>query len=87
LQQNPQLSSAIGANHVPQPQIPSAPAQESLPVALADQYKEQLAQMREMGITDSKLAVMALRVSDGDVATAVELIFSGWTGEGAEPLE
>jgi type IV pilus biogenesis protein CpaD/CtpE len=51
---------------------------------LADQYREQLAQMRDMGISDEQLSILALRVSDGDVATAVELIFSGWTGEGAD---
>jgi len=40
--------------------------------------------MRDMGIADERLSILALRVSDGDVGTAVELIFSGWTGEGAD---
>lgn len=65
----------------------STPAQQpsgsdnSNPMAV--QYRDQLAQMREMGIHDENLSVLALRVSDGDVGTAVELIMSGWTGEGA----
>lgn len=40
--------------------------------------------MRELGITDERLSILALRVSDGDVETATELIFSGWDGSGAD---
>lgn len=40
--------------------------------------------MRELGITDERLARQALRVADGDVGVASELILSGWNGEGAE---
>ena len=42
------------------------------------QYQEQIAQMRDLGITDENLSLMALRESNGDVAQAVELIFSGY---------
>ena len=61
-------------------QNPTSAGSGSVP----SQYSEQLAQMREMGIFDERLSLMALRVSEGDVATAVELVFSGWQGEGLE---
>ncbi|CAG7815973.1 unnamed protein product [Allacma fusca] len=64
-----------------QPQSTTNPTTSS---SLASQYSDQLAQMREMGIFDERLSVLALRVSEGDLATAVELIFSGWQGEGVE---
>jgi hypothetical protein len=67
-----------------QPPPPVQPASNSGTSSLASQYRDQLAQMREMGIFDERLSVMALRVSEGDLATAVELIFSGWQGEGVE---
>lgn len=35
-------------------------------------------------MTDERLCLLALRVSDGDVQTSLELLFSGWTGEGAD---
>jgi hypothetical protein len=40
--------------------------------------------MRDMGVSDERLSVMALRVSDGDVGIAIDLVLSGWTGEGAD---
>ena len=38
--------------------------------------------MREMGITDERMAKRALEVMGGDVQAAIDLIYSGW--EGAE---
>lgn len=60
----------------------NAPAPQ--PASRNSQYAAQLSQMRDLGITDERLSILALRVSDGDVGTAVELILSGWTGEGAD---
>lgn len=55
--------------------------------SLSQQYQDQLRQMRDLGITDQRLSILALRVSEGDVNTAAELIFSGWNGEGSDPME
>lgn len=72
----------------PPPSVaPSAPPPQSggqSSSSLAQQFQSQLRQMREMGITDERLSILALRVSEGDLNTAVELIFSGWQGEGAD---
>jgi len=40
--------------------------------------------MRERGITDERLSILALRVCEGDVGTATDLILSGWDGAGAD---
>jgi len=71
------------------PQAPTSQQQggPSSSSTLAQQYQSQLKQMREMGIMDERLSILALRLSEGDVNTAVELIFSGWTGEGSDPSE
>jgi len=66
---------------------PSAATASAVPEPASQQnvqYTSQLSQMREMGIQDERLSVLALRVSDGDVQTAMDLILSGWTGEGAD---
>ena len=37
---------------------------------------------RELGITDTALAKRALQIMGGDVQAAIDLIYSGWNGEG-----
>ena len=37
---------------------------------------------RELGITDTALARRALQIMGGDVQAAIDLIYSGWNGEG-----
>jgi hypothetical protein len=44
-------------------------------------YDSQLATMRELGITDTQLATRALNVMAGDVQAAIDLIYSGWSGQ------
>ena len=36
--------------------------------------------MRELGINDAGLATRALQIMGGDVQAAIDLIYSGWTG-------
>ena len=54
------------------------------PVGVAPQqppnYESQLATMRELGISNTGLATRALQIMDGDVQAAIDLIYSGWTG-------
>ena len=38
--------------------------------------------MRELGITDMDMATRALQIMGGDVQAAINLIYSGWNGEG-----
>lgn len=44
-------------------------------------YDSQLATMRELGIVDERLATRALQIMGGDVQAAIDLIYSGWSGE------
>lgn len=44
-------------------------------------YTEQINRMKEMGIVDEALARKALKVMNGDLQNAIDLIFSGWAGE------
>ncbi len=43
--------------------------------------EEKIEKMREMGIVDEGLARQALKVMDGDLQAAIDLILSGWVGE------
>ena len=45
-------------------------------------FDPQLATMRELGITDMTMALRALQMMGGDVQAAIDLIYSGWNGEG-----
>ena len=47
----------------------------------AGNWDKEVAKMKEMGISDEDLARKALRVMDGDIQAAIELIFSGWDGK------
>ena len=47
----------------------------------AGNWDKEVAKMKEMGISDEELARKALRVMDGDIQAAIELIFSGWDGK------
>lgn len=67
------------------PQTSTTPGSDN--PSLSVQYQSQLHQMRDLGITDERLSILALRVSEGDVNTAAELIFSGWQGEGSDPVD
>jgi hypothetical protein len=65
--------------------IPIAtPGTTSAPTDSSGRPVEALRQMRELGIQDERLSLLALRVTGGDVNTAADLIFSGWQGEGAD---
>lgn len=83
LEQVARIQQMTGGSGVSSGNSSSVPAQPT-PTPAVSQYASQLQQMRDMGINDERLSRLALRVSDGDVQTAVELIFSGWTGEGAD---
>ncbi|ODN05781.1 Ubiquitin-like protein 7 [Orchesella cincta] len=79
------------AGSQPPSATPPAPPTQASPrpqesSSLAQQYQSQLRQMRDLGITDERLSILALRVSEGDVNTAAELVFSGWQGEGSDPM-
>lgn len=78
----------IQRNSAPTTETPTVPAvapqRPAAAPSASTRYAQQLSQMRELGVSNENLSILALRVSDGDVGTAVELILSGWTGEGAD---
>ena len=47
----------------------------------AQQFASQLKMMKELGITDEARCIKALQVMGGDVQAAIDLIFSGWSGD------
>lgn len=83
------MGPTTGANPNTTPSNPAASSEQggsnpSASSSVSSRYATQLRQMRDMGILDERLSLLALRVSEGDVQTAVDLIMSGWSGEGAE---
>lgn len=54
-------------------------SQHSTLEASLSQYRAELDQMREMGLTDTETNLQALIVCNGNVETAVNLVFSGMT--------
>ena len=56
--------------------ISSGPSQNP-----AQQFASQLKMMKDMGIQDEAVCIKALQVMGGDVQAAIDLIFSGWSGE------
>lgn len=68
-------------------QPPTPQATQGGSSSLSQRYESELRQMRDLGITDERLSILALRVSEGDVNTAAELVLSGWQGEGADPMD
>lgn len=59
-----------------------APPQSADPSAAAgnNSWDQEVAKMKEMGISDEGLARKALQIMGGDLQAAIELIFSGWDG-------
>ena len=47
----------------------------------AQQFASQLKMMKELGIQDEAKCIRALQVMGGDVQAAIDLIFSGWSGD------
>jgi len=72
---------------VPGAPLESVPPQAPTQASARSTEAEALRQMREVGIQDERLSILALRVSGGDVGTAAELILSGWQGEGADDID
>ncbi len=60
---------------------PSVPMETSSSSQEDKKLEESLKSMREMGIADENLARKALKVMDGDLQAAVDLVLSGWLGE------
>ncbi|XP_055542160.1 ubiquitin-like protein 7 [Wyeomyia smithii] len=54
-------------------------SQHSTMEASLNQYRAELEQMREMGLTDTETNIQALIVCNGNVEAAVNLVFSGMT--------
>ena len=67
----------------PQPRpIQEIQGAQQLNVQQRANFESQLATMRELGITDMNMATRALQMMGGDVQAAIDLIYSGWNGEG-----
>ena len=67
----------------PQPRpIQEIQGAQQLSVQQRANFESQLATMRELGITDVDMATRALQMMAGDVQAAIDLIYSGWNGEG-----
>jgi len=67
----------------PQPRpIQEIQGAQQLNVQRRANFESQLATMRELGITDMDMATRALQIMGGDVQAAINLIYSGWNGEG-----
>lgn len=60
---------------------PGSASSQSTSTPVTPNYDTQLATMRELGIMDERLATRALQVMGGDVQAAIDLIYSGWSGD------
>ena len=87
---NPGPSSASSSgsqNVITQDMFAAAMAQAMMATNLSasgleEETKQKLKEMREVGVFDEALARKALALMGGNVQAAVELIMSGWDGEG-----
>lgn len=63
----------------------ATPGSSSTPAATSTappaNFDTQMATMRDFGIVDERLATRALQIMGGDVQAAIDLIYSGWSGE------
>jgi len=74
------LAAALAMAISPQAAAAAASASRG-PQNPAQQFASQLKTMKELGLQDEAVCIKALQVMGGDVQAAIDLIYSGWSGD------
>ena len=75
------LAAALAMAISPQAAAAAASASRGPPSNPAQQFASQLKMMKELGLQDEAVCIKALQVMGGDVQAAIDLIYSGWSGD------